>query len=167
MEYIIHSHIMKHLDKDQTLSETQHGFRKFRSCKIQLLETINNISSSLNNREQVDSILLDFSKTFDKVCHCKLLLNLDHYGIKGNIHKWISHFLQNRTQCVVVRGTFSESVTVLSGVSQGTVIGPLLFLLYINDMSLVAKLIIALFADNAYVYRSISSRKGADLGRYV
>ena len=152
MEHIIHSHIMKHLDKNQTLSERQYGFRKFCSCETQLLETINNISLSLNNREQVDSIFLDFSKAFDKVCHCKLLLKLDHYGIKGNIHKWILNFLQNRTQRVVVRGTFSESVTVLLGVPQGTVLGPLLFLLYINDMSLVVKSIIALFADDTYVY---------------
>ena len=95
MEYITQSHIMKNCDKDQTLSETQHGFKKFRSCETQLLETINNNSSSLNNREQIDFILLDFSKTFDKVCHRKLLLKLDHYGIKGNDYKRISNFLQN------------------------------------------------------------------------
>ena len=83
VERIIHSHIIKRLDKDQTLSETQHGFRKIRSRETQLLETINNISSSLNNNEQVDSILLVSSKAFDKVCHQKLLLKLDHYGIKG------------------------------------------------------------------------------------
>ena len=159
MEHIIHSHIMKYLDKDQTLSlslslslfvsETQHGFRKLHSSETQLLEIINNISSSLNNCEQIDSIILDFSKEFDKVCHQKLLLKLDYYGIKGNPHKWISNFLQNQTQRVVVWGTFSENVTVLSGVPRGTVLGPLLFLLYINDMPLLVKLIIALFADDA------------------
>ena len=166
MEHIMHSHIMKHLYKDQTLSETQHGFKKFRSCETQLLKTINNISSSLNNREKVDSIFLDFSKAFskafDKVCYQKLLLKFDHYEINGNIYKWISNFLQNRTKRVVVRGTFSETVTVLSGVPQGTVLGPLLFLLYINDMPLVVKSIIALFADDAYVYRSIFSCKVAN-----
>ena len=126
---------MKYLDKDQTLSETQHGFRKFCSCQTRLLETINNISSSINNHEQVDPILLDFSKAFDKVCHCKILLKLDYYGIKGNIHKSISNFLQNPPQLFVAQGTFSESVTVLSGVPQGTVLSPLLLLLlYINDM---------------------------------
>ena len=119
MEHIIHSHIMKHSDKDQTLSETQHSFRKFCSCETQLLETINNISSSINKREQVDSILLDFSKASDKVCHYKLLLKLDHYGIKGNIHKWISNFLQNQTQLQYEEDF--QSVSVLSGVPQGTV----------------------------------------------
>ena len=119
MEHIIHSHIMKYLDKDQTLSlslslsETQHGFRKFHSSETQLLEIINNISSSLNNCEQIDSIILDFSKEFDKVCHRKLLLKLDYYGIKGNTHKWISNFLQNQTQHLVVCRTFSENVSLI------------------------------------------------------
>ena len=123
--------------------------------------SINNISSSLNNCEQIDSILLDFSKAFDKVCQ-KLLLKQDHCGIKGNIHKMMSNLLQNRTQCVAERGKFSECVTVLSDALQGTVLGPLLFLICINDMPLVVKLIIVLSADDAYVYQSISSRKDAD-----
>ena len=157
MEHIVHSHIMKHLDENKILSESQHGFRKYRSCETQLLETIHKISSSLNNKEQVDSVLLDFSKAFDKVCHRKLLLKLEHYGIDNNIYKWISNFLFNRTQRVVVRGTFSECVSVESGVPQGTVLGPLLFLLYINDMPLLVNSIIALFADDAYIFRSIFS----------
>ena len=85
------------------------------------------------------------------------MLKLDHYGIKGNIYKWISNFLLNRTQSVVVRGTFSECKSVLSGVPQGTVLGPLLFLAYINDMPLVVESPIALFADDAYIYRSIAT----------
>ena len=108
------------------------------------------------------SVQLDFSQTFDKVCHRKLLLKRDHYGIKGNIQKWISNFLKNLKQRVEVWWTFSESVKVLSGVPQGTVLGPLLFLLHINDMPLIVKSIIALFADDAYVYWSISSRKDPD-----
>ena len=72
------------------------------------MQTINNLAKALNNREQVDSILLDFSKAFDKVCHRKLILKLKHYGITGNILNWIINFLGNRTQRVVVRGTFSE-----------------------------------------------------------
>ena len=108
------------------------------------------------------SVQLDFSQAFDKVCHRKLLLKCDHYGIKGNIQKWISNFLKNLKQRVEVWWTFSESVKVLLGVPQGTVLGPLLFLLHTNDMPLIVKSIIALFADDAYVYRSISSRKDAD-----
>jgi len=113
------------------------------------------VRHNFNNREQVDSILLDFSKAFDKVCHRKLLLKLKHYGITGNIFKWITDFLHNRTQCVVVRGTFSEPIAVKSGVPQGTVLGPLLFLVYINDMPSTVKSKIALFADDAYLYKTI------------
>ena len=162
MEHVIHSHIMKHLENYNTLSEKQHGFRKYRSCETQLLETVNSIGSFLNDRKRIDSILLDFSKAFDKVCHRKLLLKIKHYGIKGNLHKWISNFLLNRTQSVVVRGTFSESKPVLSGVPQGTALGPLLFLIYINDMPLVVESPIALFADDAFIYRPISTNNDAN-----
>ena len=157
MEHIVHSHIMHHLDKNGTLTDVQHGFRKYRSCETQLLETIDNLAKALNNREQIDSILLDFSKAFDKVCHRKLLIKLNHYGITGNIHTWITDFLHNRTQRVLVRGTFSEPIAVKSGVPQGTVLGPLLFLVYINDMPDTIKSKIALFADDTYLYKSIKS----------
>ena len=155
---------MKHFDDNHTLSDAQHGFRKYRSCETQLIETVNNLAKALNNREQVDSILLDFSKAFDKVCHRKLLLKLKHYGISGNIMNWITDFLNNRTQRVVVRGTFSEPIAVKSGVPQGTVLGPLLFLAYINDLPESVKSKIALFADDAYLYKSIKSMEDiADL----
>ena len=157
MEHIVHSHIMHHLDNNGTLTDIQHGFRKYRSCETQLLETIDNLAKALNNREQIDSILLDFSKAFDKVCHRKLLIKLNHYGITGNIHTWITDFLHNRTQRVLVRGTFSEPIAVKSGVPQGTVLGPLLFLVYINDMPDTVKSKIALFADDTYLYKSIKS----------
>eukprot|EP00111_Clytia_hemisphaerica_P006322 TCONS_00018317-protein len=155
MEHIIHSNIMTHFDQDHTLSDTQHGFRKFRSCETQLIQTINTLAQSLNNREQTDSILLDFSKAFDKVCHRKLLLKLEHYGIHGTLLKWIADFLNNRSQCVAVRGTLSKRIAVTSGVPQGSVLGPLLFLVYINDMPLHVDSNIALFADDSYLFKVI------------
>ena len=85
MEHIIHSHIMNHFENDKTLSDTQHDFRKFQSCETQLILTMNTLAKSLNNRQQTDFVLLDFSKAFDKVCHRKLLLKLHHYGIRGNM----------------------------------------------------------------------------------
>lgn len=162
MEHIIHSHIMNHFDKDKTLSNTQHGFRKFRSCETQLIQTINTLAKSLNNREQTDSILLDFSKAFDKVCHRKLLLKLEHYGIRGALLTWIQDFLSNRSQCVAVRGTLSRRIAVTSGVPQGSVLGPLLFLVYINDMPLHVDSSIALFADDAYLYKVIKCLKDTE-----
>ena len=154
---------MKHFDFEKTLSNAQHGFRKHHSCETQLLQTIHDLAKSINNCEQTDSILLDFSKAFDKVCHRKLLLKLQHYGICGNILFWITDFLKERTQRVVVRGTSSKVTAVLSGVPQGTVLGPLLFLVYINDMPLVTTSKIALFADDSYIYRSIKSKEDADM----
>ena len=83
MEHVLHSHMINHLEREGILTDTQHGFRKNRSCETQLLQTVDSFAKSLNNKEQVDAILLDFSKAFDKVCHWKLVQKLHHYGIKG------------------------------------------------------------------------------------
>ena len=109
----------------------------------------------------MDAILLDFSKAFDKVCHRKLLLKLEHYGVGGKIYAWIKDFLSGRTQNVVVRGTNSESSPVTSGVPQGSVLGPLLFLVYINDMPLTVESSLPLFADDSLLYKTI--KKLADI----
>ena len=153
---------MSHFDRANILSDSQHGFRKYRSCETQLIQTIHDIAKSVNDKEQIDSILLDFSKAFDKVGHRKLILKLKHYGINGDILNWISDFLHDRTQRVVVRGTSSKHSAVISGVPQGTVLGPLLFLAYINDMPLEADSKLALFADDSYLYRKIMSPKDAE-----
>ena len=90
---------MKHLDKHQILTDYQHGFRASRSCESQLLIIINDIAKSMNAGEQMDTILLDFSKAFDKVPYQRLLLKLRHYGIRGNLLDWIEDFLSERTWC--------------------------------------------------------------------
>ena len=101
MEHILHSTIISHLEDSNILSDYQHGFRKKRSCKSQLVITIQELSDSLNTRDQVDCVLLDFSKAFDKVPHQRLLHKCHHYGIWGNTLQWIASFLQQRTQEVV------------------------------------------------------------------
>ena len=127
MEHIIFSHVMTHLEKDSTLHDSQHGFRKQRSCETQLLSTIDKFAQSLNQSSKIDSILLDFSKAFDKVFHRKLILKLEHYGVRNDLLRWITDFLTDIIQCVVVRGTSSPLSSVKLGVPQGSVLGPLLF----------------------------------------
>ena len=121
LEHIVYSNIMSHLNSNKVLSEYQHGFRENRSCVTQLLTTVNDFARNLNDKKQTDSILLDFSKAFDKVNHFKLCLKVAHYGIRGTTLKWIEAFLRNRTQQVVLNGKHSNKAIVLSGVPQGTV----------------------------------------------
>ena len=134
------------------------GFRQRRSYETQLINTLRDFSNCLDKSSQVDAILLDFSKAFDKVDHSTLLLKMSDYGIQGNLLNWSASFLQGRTQRVLVDGALSDPCPVLSGVPQGTVLGPLFFLIYINDIhkGLSPGTKISLFADDSLLYRTIA-----------
>ena len=164
LEHIISTSIHKHLEKHNILTDRQHGFRSRRSCETSLLTTIHHLTSTLEKNHQIDLLLLDFSKAFDTVPHNRLLHKLDHYGIRASTHLWITIFLTNRTQEVLVEGCKSDQVHVSSGVPQGTVLGPLLFILYINDTPthISPGTSLKLFADDAMLYGKINNHTDQD-----
>ena len=148
---------MDHLSRLNLLTDCQHGFRKQRSCETQLIITVDDLAKNLDANEQVDVILLDFSKAFDKVPHRRLLHKLQFYGVRGSLLCWIKDFLRDRQQKVILDGKASNIAPVVSGVPQGTVLGPLLILVYINDLPEGITSTTRLFADDSIVYRKVRS----------
>lgn len=155
-EHIIYSNIMDHLDSNNIIVEYQHGFRNKHSCETQLIGATEDIAKNIDNGHQTDLLILDFSKAFDTVPHARLMGKLQYYGVSDGVTNWISNWLTDRKQNVVVDGESSEEVTVESGVPQGTVLGPLLFLLYVNDIGEGITSNIRLFADDCILYRCIN-----------
>ena len=138
------------------LIDSQHGFRKRRSCETQLLLTCHDLTQEIDKCGQVDMLVLAFAKAFDTVAHEHLLAKIHSYGITSRLHKWIESFLKGRTQRVVVEGESSAEARVKSGVRQGSVLGPLLFLIFINDLAENTTSTVRLFADDCVMYRPIT-----------
>ena len=159
MEHIVTKHIMNHLEKHRILTDHQHGFRSKKSTETQLLCFAQDIYNNMRKNQQTDVIVMDFAKAFDKVAHNRLLKKLDVMGITGKTNKWVKSFLENREQSVVCEGDMSSWGSVTSGVPQGSVIGPILFLVYINDLPIGLKSNVRLFADDTIVYLTISNEE--------
>ena len=151
--------MMNHFEKYKVLTPLNHGFRSGFSCETQLLTTANDVLKSFDKNKQVDVAILDFSKAFDKVPHKKLIHKLSKYGINNSTLSWLECFLTKRSMQVVVDGVTSESTSVISGVPQGKVLGPILYLVHINDLPATVSSQVRLFADDCLLYREINALK--------
>jgi ribonuclease P/MRP protein subunit RPP40 len=161
MEIFIKQVIMQHLVDQNLLSPKQYGFISGRSTTTQLLNYLDKCIEKIVMGGVVDTIYLDFSKAFDCVPHRRLIGKLESYGVTGNILKWIKAFLSGRNQVVKVNGAESKSSSVISGVPQGSVLGPILFIVYINDLLENIESEGLLFADDTKIFNYIASRKDA------
>ena len=155
LERIINRKLVDYFNVNNIIVDNQHGFRERRSCETQLLCSIHDWSEALDKGCSVDIAFLDISRAFDSVPHGKLLQKLSSVGIKGQLWLWLKHFLTNRKQRVRISGAYSSWETVISGVPQGTILGPTLFLLYINDIAVDLKSCCKLYADDCILYQII------------
>jgi hypothetical protein len=159
-ERVLREKLVFHLESYNLITEHQHGFRLYRSTLTQLLHHFDSVLEILERNENADIIYLDLAKAFDKVNHNILLQKLENMKISGKISAWIKNFLTMRTQQVVVNGYKSEPAAVQSGVPQGTVLGPALFIIYMNNITeFIKSTIIKLFADDSKLIASISNQQ--------
>ena len=155
LESIVRKHILEHLMTNNILSNSQHGFRSGRSCLTNLLEIMEDWTEIIDDYDDIDVAYLDFRKAFDLVSHKHLIYKLSKYGITNQVLQWIEAFLNQRTQRVIVKGMASEPFNVTSGVPQGSVLGPILFLLFINDLPLEVVSPVSLFADDSKIFSKL------------
>ena len=157
-ERIIRDKIVSHLESNNLLNDRQHGFRKKRSCLSELVDHFSEVLDNLSRGHDTDSIYLDFAKAFDKVDHEILLKKVHNLGIRVKLYDWIKEFLSERVQKVSVDGIHSEPRNVLSGVPQGTVLGPILFLIYMNDIDKILMYAsLRSFADDTRIVKKIET----------
>ena len=157
IEKLIRDAIVDSLEKQGLFHKDQHGFRYGLSCCTQLLEVMEVWTRWFDLGLPWDAIYTDFSKAFDSVPHERLLRKVEAYGIQGNLLKWIRSFLSSRRQRVVLGGKLSSWQNVTSGIPQGSVLGPILFTIFINDMPEAVESHMKLFADDAKIYKAIES----------
>ncbi|PFX31001.1 putative RNA-directed DNA polymerase from transposon BS [Stylophora pistillata] len=154
---------MKYLTDFQLLNDNQQGFRPSRSCVTQLLQLVHEWLQAMDKLGSVDAVFLDFAKALDKVSHAHVPYKLECYGIKDQILSWLRDFLTSRKQRVVIEGQASDWLSVTPEVPQGSKLGPLLFLVYINDLPYSVTYNSDLVADDAVLHCHIRNRLDCDL----
>ena len=153
MEKVLRTWILDHMTANSLISPHQYGFLPHRSTTTQLRQAVEQWHDILDEGGELDVVYFDFAKAFDTVPHKRLLEKLSGYGISPRIIAWIQSYLSNRSQRVKVKGTTSEWHTVTSGIPQGSVLGPINFVLYINDLPASV-----LFADDTKLFKRITSQ---------
>jgi len=149
--------MFQHMIKNSLLNSAQYGSRSRRSCVLQLLEAMESWTRAVDEGLPVDVIYLDFKKAFDSVPHRRLLKKLSAYGFRGQLFEWLKDFLTGRRQRVKIGDSYSDWSSILSGVPQGSVLGPMLFLVFINDLPEALTGCIKLFADDTKIYSTVST----------
>ena len=162
MESVLRDSIVAHLVETGQLNQAQHGFVEKRSCVTQLLTSLDCWTKALEESLPVDVAYLDFSKAFDSVPHRRLLQKLDDLGIRGKVLRWIQSFLSGRKQRVRVKGALSDWTPVTSGIPQGSVLGPVLFVLFVNDLPDELQCSVKLFADDTKIFGDVTTKELRD-----
>ena len=156
LEKCIQKRVFDFLKENNIINPCQSGFIPGDSTIYQLLNIYDDFCQSLDNHIPTQAIFFDISKAFDRVWHRGLLHKLNGIGIRGQLQNWFKNYLSNRSQAVVIKGQISQFIDVSAGVPQGSVLGPLLFLIYINDLTMNIDSIIKLFADDTSMYLSLN-----------
>ncbi|KAL7077836.1 hypothetical protein ACQ4LE_003423 [Meloidogyne hapla] len=159
IEQIIAKHMSIYAEQNGILPDCQHGFRPNKSVTTQLIEFQDDISFALDNKNIINIVYFDLAKAFDSISHERLLIKLKLIGIESSLLKWISNYLYNRKSVVKIGNEFSKQFSITSGVPQGSILGPLLFNIYISDMPKLCdtpNIKIKLFADDVKAYQILS-----------
>ena len=155
LERLVFNRCMSYLDHHRILYKRQYGFRKKHSTYMAVIDLVNKITEAVDNDKFTAGVFLDLSKAFDTIDHTILLDKLYHYGFRGITHKWFEDYLSNRKQYVYYNGVPSQQQNLTCGVPQGSILGPLLFIIYVNDIHLITdSLDVISFADDTNLFYS-------------